>query len=375
VTFLTPMKCAKVDVVPEGENLVLERKQDGWRCVAGVSEQGVWAETNTGTRITQVPYINEALAAFVPPHTVLDGELVDHANGEKQWNRTAKILQTTRGGYVHVPTEDDPPLTYVVFDIVVAAGHELYDEPLSVRRQALELIMAKAEAPIVLSAQLPATAEGLEQALREGYEGVVVKRLDSVYVQGAKNRGWYKCKPFSEVDALCTGTYPPTAGSKYEGRAVGGITFRVEHDDGRVYEGRSAGMDDDLREALYQDPTPYIGLMVELGHLGIGDEGALRSPEFRRFRDPADKAAPTPRPKGRTKVASANVKVSGGPSGRIRNYSAMKDKLASVVSELERGVEDGEENEAMEKARAGSGDPAGDLAYARQLLAERGVAV
>ena len=361
--FVKPMLAQAVDVVPEGPLWALEGKCDGWRTLAGISTKGVWMETREGKRISSVPYIAEALRRLLPHDTVLDGEIVDLV-GEKQWNRTQKILAR------HEPHDGyEGELTYVIFDVVYAAGHDLRREPLSTRRKALEVLLQDVDYVncLQLAQQFESNAEGLERFLAAGWEGVVCKRLDSTYAEGQRNRGWVKCKPFSEIDAICTGTYEATPGSKYEGRAVGGITFRVVHEDGREYEGRAAGMGDRLREELYRDATPYIGLVVEIGHLGIGDEGALRHPQLRRFRDPADKAGVRqPYPLGRR---VAQELVGNGPSGRIRNYRQMKDpKLIRVYDEL---LEVG--SEAHGKALMGSGDPERDIEVVRGLLVERGL--
>lgn len=369
--FIQPMLADPIDVVPEGADFVLEPKLDGWRCVAIVSGSGIELRTRTGKLIDQVPYINRALRS-VPAGTILDGEIVDLASAT-QFNRVASILQRKDP---HVLRGNDTRLSFVIFDILALFDESLMDQPLSVRRGLLEQTLthpsvARHDGPVPwppvlrLVEQLPASEAAADAIIAEGFEGVVVKRLSGVYLPDV--REWSKLKPDAEVEALCTGTFATESGSQYEGRAVGGITFRIEHEDGRVYEGRAAGrMDNALREELYQHPERFVGLVVELGHWGIGEEGALRHPSFRRFRDPADKAVPTP---VRTARVVARQARSAGPSGRMRNYRQMKDpKLMRSIAELEAG-----EGEAYVKALAGSGDPAADLEVSRAIATERGL--
>ena len=232
-TFVAPMLAAPVDVPPvDDEDYVAERKQDGWRALAGVSDAGVWMETRTGKRITSPKYLHATLGEIIPADTVLDGEIVDLSGG-KQWNRTQTILSRHAE---HKPTPEDPALTYVVFDVLVLDGVDLRRTKLAERRDALEGLLATYsswERSVQLIDQAPVSDEFVAEALEAGYEGVVCKRVDSLYMPGARNRGWVKFKPDETLDAVCTGTYEPSKGSKYEGRAVGGITFKLKHADGR----------------------------------------------------------------------------------------------------------------------------------------------
>ena len=127
-------------------------------------------------------------------------------------------------------------------------------------------------------------------------------------------------------------------------------------------------MDDRLRRALYRDQfieqyparSEYVGRVVELTHKGVTKDGALRHPQYRRFRDAIDK--PTPRPQ---RVAPATVSA----GGRQRNYAAMgDDKLQLCRAQLLSG------GEAYERClNGGSGDLARDVATVEALLAERGL--
>jgi ATP-dependent DNA ligase len=367
--------------VPTGSQWLMEPKYDGWRVITSTID-GVRLETRTGNEITQVPYIADALAERLPKDTIIDGEVVALRAG-RQWNRTQEILSTTRGGYQHKPTEDDPPLTYVVFDVLQIDGEDIRQLTLVERKARLIELLPGLGADDVLmhSPVQPASEEGLDELVAEGFEGVVVKDVYSVYVCGGRRHGWHKIKPEEEIEAICTGTYPAEPGSKYapvvDGEpqpwAVGGICFRVEHPDGRVYEGRAAGMDDKLRSELHQHPERFVGLVVELRHWGVQDSGALRHPNYRRFRSPADKAAPsklagTRKRQRRGTAAKASARRASSAKPRMRNYGQMlKPKLLASIDSLEK-----REGEAYDKCMSiGSGDPEADLAVARRVAREK----
>jgi ATP-dependent DNA ligase len=375
------MFAAKLHDVPTGPQWLMEPKYDGWRVIASTID-GVRLETRTGNEITQVPYTANALAERLPKNTIVDGEMVALHHG-RQWNRTQEILSTTRGGYQHKPTADDPPLTYVVFDVLQIDGEDIRQLTLVERKARLIELLPNLGTDDVLmhSPVQPASEEGLDKLVAEGFEGVVVKDVYSVYVCGGRRHGWHKIKPEDEIEAICTGTYPAEPGSKYapetDGKpqpwAVGGICFRVEHPDGRVYEGRAAGMDDQLRSELHHHPERFVGLVVELRHWGVQESGALRHPNYRRFRSPADKAAPS-KPAGSRKrprrgsAAKASAPRASSGKRRMRNYGQMlKPKLLASIDSLEK-----REGEAYDKCMSiGSGDPDADLVVAREVAREK----
>jgi ATP-dependent DNA ligase len=448
--FVTPMKAAAIERLPaDTDRWIMQPKLDGWRVIAGVSHDGTaWLETSTGNRIHSVPYINQALEQAFPPNTVLDGEISDeHATRTRSWNRTQTILSRDA---VHRPSADDLPLTFAAFDCLIREGQDLMPDSLAERLQALvELfVMGKTLqpdlcqvdpvtggiwAPLRMLEVLPVDQAQLDRLLGEGYEGVVVKDVTTRYVQGGRSGEWRKLKPDHEIEGLCTGTYEPTRGSKYDGIAVGGITFRITHEDGRSYDGRCAGMTDALRQDLYLHPERYEGRVVEITHKGVTADGALRHPQLRRFRDPADKStpvAPTPvdvttkvttkkrvgtrkrtateaithadgsvtiqsaDPNTGNALAEVAAKLAAGtrtppakrqavPRGQIvehgsgtrgprvmRNYRAMKDKLRSVYEELKAGPGHEAYDRCVER---GSGDPRADLAECERLLRDRGL--
>jgi len=360
----------------------MEPKYDGWRILSGILD-GVVQWTRTGNRVTQVPYIERALRDRFPQGTIVDGEIVDLASA-RQWNRTQSILSKTAGDYQHHPTPDDPALTYVLFDVLNSAGTDVRQLPLSERRSLLQEMCDGIESAtdghlMLIPTQAP-TDEGMQALVEFGFEGVVCKRKDSTYRCGSRNGGWAKIKPKEAIDAQCTGVYEPEPGSRYapivggqpEPWAAGGLCFRVIHGDGRVYEGRAAGMDDKLRRELWERPDEFIGRVVELVHWGIQDTGALRFPQVRRLRSKRDKA-PDQAPAAAVATLAkrerpAPERESTGPAKqRMRNYGAMSTAklLASVASLSERT------GEAFEKCIQAGGDLAEHLAAAESAARKK----
>jgi len=281
--IIKPMLAKSGKFPTDTSKWVMERKLDGWRLIAVRDEDGVTCYTRTGKVMGSLPYINEALMVL-PVGTILDGEILDlAANDGEEWNRTQKLCSRDRA---HVPTPDDPALTYVGVDILENEGRNMRQCSQSHRTTTVgEVLQALGNTHIEQINQTPVSENLYQILVEQGAEGVVLKKVDGTYLDAKRSPDWLKIKPILECDATVTGTYPASAGSKYEGSHVGGITFKLENG----VEGRASGMNDEDRKNLFTKPGDYIGLVVELHYGGVGDDGALRFPRFKRFRDAADK--------------------------------------------------------------------------------------
>jgi ATP-dependent DNA ligase len=378
--FRRPMLVAEIDELPDGDRHLIEIKRNGWRCIAHIGDGVVTLYSRSGKVLAMVGYINAYLAAHLPPGTILDGEITDLLSGGSEIKRTRSILGRTSAGYTHRPTSEDPPLTYAVFDVLQLAGRDLCATRLGERKRVLGELFAELPATQVVSmvAHEPASQAALEAILADGREGAVIKDLESIYVPGAKGGGaWFKIKPTKTIDALLTGFFAAEPGSDLASWGVGGLCFRVQHPDGRTYEGRAAGMDNRLRREMHEHPERFIGRVVEIAYLTVEDSGALISPAFKGLRDPTDKPASeltASEPESAAKPAAAKRKrasssgVALGDKGRMRNYAAMKpaNLLASRDSLIARA------GEAYERCMSGgSGEPERDLERIAELIKEK----
>lgn len=376
---LRPMLCEKlaeyaVDIPDQDPRWTMEAKLDGHRMIVhrthitalGIAD--VHSYTRSGGDMTaQIPYIEDELGLLLPPDTVVDGELVyikDNGDGTITSDR-GYVMTATRSNTPHRIHAHAPALAYIVFDVLRIGGVDARGNPWHERRAALERLWGERDLETfaaasddtyftALSQRFPYSRDGRNALIAVGFEGVVVKAVDSKYRAG-KSWDWLKDKASDTEDCEIIGMYDATAGSKYEGNAVGGICFRTEWG----YEGRvGSGIPDDLRRDLYQRPDHYVGKTVEIEHRGRQESGALLNPVFMFIRD--DKTVRTQRPEPkRRKSASKQT--------RNRAYGQMKDdKLLRVYGELQTPG-----SESYEKVV----DPEGDLLKVRALIADRGLEV
>jgi len=86
-------------------------------------------------------------------------------------------------------------VAYCAFDILVADTRNVMVEPLVRRKERLRKLLAYKPDQVLAVSHIVAEGEWLfQQVLSLHLEGIVAKRLDSVYVLGAKTADWLKIK-------------------------------------------------------------------------------------------------------------------------------------------------------------------------------------
>lgn len=277
-------RSATIADAPTGAG-VLEPKLDGWRLVAHVTEDGVELYSRKGLAYSgKLPRVEAELARF-PAGTVLDGEaLAVDIRGDRIVHRWGAV-QSVLGSTTH---PDRDRITFVVFDVLALAGRDARPVPLRQRRQVLEQLFEEGDfEALQLIDQLPATEDAYQQLLALGYEGGVVKDLDSRYASGARGAGWYKVKPTETTDAFVLGFDEGKNG--LTGRLGALRLAQVDAAGSPVEIGTcGSGISDALRDEIDADRAAWIGRVVEVAQLGGSGGDNWRPFSFRRLRD--DKA-------------------------------------------------------------------------------------
>jgi DNA ligase-1 len=187
-----------------------EWKWDGIRGQL-VSRPGAFALWSRGEDLLTDRFPDLApLADFLPPGTVIDGEILawDSAQGRPQ--PFAQLQK--RIGRKTVPKSllAQAPARILAYDLLEDAGQDIRHHPFARRRARLETILAAlpptlplAASPLIPFDSWDSLAQTRATARAEGAEGVMVKRATSSYFQGRKRGDWWKWKldPWT-VDAV-----------------------------------------------------------------------------------------------------------------------------------------------------------------------------
>jgi DNA ligase D-like protein (predicted ligase) len=195
------MLLLRTETLPDGPEWIRELKFDGYRSLAIKSGDKVGLRSrNDNDFSARYPGIVKALAKL-PDETVIDGEVValDEA-GRPSFN----TLQNFGSGQA--------PLHFYIFDLLILAGKDVMGEPLTKRRELLEIrIFPKLAEPIRYSPQLQGSLKDLVQSVKaQGLEGLVAKRADSKYEPGLRSGAWQKMR-VNQGQELVIGGYTPSA--------------------------------------------------------------------------------------------------------------------------------------------------------------------
>jgi bifunctional non-homologous end joining protein LigD len=205
---------AKLSTLPsEDGRWGYEIKWDGVRAIAYV-EGGRVRLTNRNLRdITQrYPELRELGRALGSREVVLDGEVVILGDDGKP---SFELLQRR----MHVASESavrrlakSLPVVYMCFDILYLDGRQTMSLPYRERRRLLEELSLAGP-----HWQVPSHHEGdgaalLEASRRQELEGIVAKRLDSVYEPGKRSGAWRKVKNVLRQELVIGGWLPGQGG-------------------------------------------------------------------------------------------------------------------------------------------------------------------
>jgi len=191
---VSPMLATLVDKPFDEKGWEYEIKWDGYRTLAYLNKGKVELRSRNNKSFEKYYPVYDALKEW-DRSAVLDGEIVV-LNDKGQSNFNA--LQNWR-------SEADGELIYYVFDVLWLEGKDLTGLPLSERRKLLEGIVP-AEGIVRYSESFDASGtEFFAAAQKMGLEGIMAKRMDSLYTPAVRTREWLKIKTAMRQEVVIGG--------------------------------------------------------------------------------------------------------------------------------------------------------------------------
>jgi len=205
-----------------GSGWLFEVKWDGYRALAFLERGRTRLQSRNLRDLTGAyPALGRLHERLDGSRAVLDGEIVALRDGRPDF----QTLQ--RGG---------GPVVYAVFDVLEIDGRVVTRVPLAGRRDILAARVGQGP-ELVPSQGVIADGEAFfRAAVQSGLEGVVAKRLDSLYHPGRRSRDWLKVRNVRRAFALISGY---TRGA--DARPFGSLVLGVIDDRGRVVYGGHVG--------------------------------------------------------------------------------------------------------------------------------------
>jgi bifunctional non-homologous end joining protein LigD len=308
-----PMAAQLAKELPRDEqNYGFEFKWDGIRAV--VFSQGGTLRIQSRNledvtrRYPEVRPLSEALGAN---EVVLDGELVAlDAEGRPSFEQIQQRMGLNSDTEIRRKMKE-VPVFYMIFDLIYLDGRMQVKETYVERRRRLEALKLAGPAW-----QTPAFEKGqgrvmLEASERGGLEGVMAKRLDSIYEPGRRSPAWLKVKNHHRQElviggwlegqgrrrglpgSLLVGHYDADGRFVYAGKVGTGFTEKTLEDLGRrlaALERPSSPFEAGAKppaKAHFVEPK----LVAEFEFSEWTKGGQLRAPAFKGLRDDKDPRA------------------------------------------------------------------------------------
>ncbi|WP_443064032.1 ATP-dependent DNA ligase [Streptomyces sp. NBC_00376] len=186
-----------------------EVKQDGQRAMVYLPGDGSTVlRSRSGAEITAVYPELTTLGSVLGRPAVLDGEIVAlDSEGRSDFER----LQSRMGLTSAVKAARMAllvPAHLVLFDAVYLDGRGLTGLPYTERRTLLEGLGLDGKHWSTPAAVVGHGEQALEMTRTAGLEGLVAKRLASVYEPGVRSRSWIKIRHVRTVDVIVGGWVP-----------------------------------------------------------------------------------------------------------------------------------------------------------------------
>jgi bifunctional non-homologous end joining protein LigD len=250
--FVCPMKALLVRNPPPRDGWSFEIKWDGYRAIAVKSNGRVRLFSRRHREITHdFETVAEAVESLPQKNLVLDGEVVAiDENGRPSF----QLLQNFRQHH----SARGSRLIYYVFDVLHYENRDLKKLPLEQRRSVLATVLAAAEDPIRPSGVLSGEPEELvEQARQNSIEGLIAKRVSSIYEPDRRSGSWLKIKTVLEQEFVIGGYTEPKGSRAHFGALLVGY-YEGPH---LIFASKvGTGFNTDSLQSLYRRfqklPTP-----------------------------------------------------------------------------------------------------------------------
>jgi bifunctional non-homologous end joining protein LigD len=287
------------------EGWLFELKWDGVRALAAIEDGKVVLVGRSGrdetSRYPELAALGQALRGH---SAIVDGEIVViNDDGRPSFERLQSRINVGRDSDVRRAMRENPA-TYVVFDVLRLDGRDLMTTSLRIRKKTLKDVLTPADA-VIYADHVERDGESFFAAVsRQGIEGMIGKRADSVYQPGRRSPDWVKVKAWQTQSCVVAGW---TGGRGRRSGQLGALVLGVYEGDDLVHCGQvGTGFNEatlrDLRGRLDSlavatsavQPAPHTSepatwvrpeLVCEVRHAGWTKQGILRHPAYLGLRE------------------------------------------------------------------------------------------
>jgi len=180
----------------DGE-MAFEYKLDGARIQIHKSGDDVRVYSRRLTDVTEsLPEVVQLVRNQVKAsQTILEGEVIAVGKDRSSPLLFQHLMRRFRRVHEIEEMTKQIPIELQLFDVIYLDGESLVNTPYAERRKKLnEIVRAIKLTKQIVTSNPDKAEEFLSEALDNGHEGLVAKKLDSPYTPGIRGRRWFKIK-------------------------------------------------------------------------------------------------------------------------------------------------------------------------------------
>jgi len=224
ITPFTPIKsqlCERAENLNEIKErlgkMAVDTKIDGFRQQIHKLGNEVKIFSRQEEDITKMfPDIVESVKK-IPHDFIIDCESIAYDTENKKYH-TFQITITRKRKYDISEKSKELPLHLKVFDCLYLDGKEMYSLPFIERRKIVEKYFSNppvvSPTEILITENITELEDFFNNALKEGFEGIIAKSLDAPYKAGSRGYSWIKFKKsykgnetLDTIDAVIVGAF------------------------------------------------------------------------------------------------------------------------------------------------------------------------
>lgn len=244
---IKPMLATLIDKPFDNDDWIYEIKWDGYRAISYLNNGKTDIRSRNNLSFNKEFYPIAGALKEWKIKAVVDGEIV--AINKKG----ISDFQQLQGFHKNRKPAD---LLYYVFDIIWHDGYDLKELPLLQRKKILQGVIPENNTVIKYSDHIAGKGKlFFKAALKQGLEGVMAKKGDSIYATGYRSKEWLKMKNNKRLEAIICGFTKGRNSRKYFGAVILGKYFGKE----LKYIGHSgSGFDEKTLKDIYKKFQPSI---------------------------------------------------------------------------------------------------------------------
>jgi bifunctional non-homologous end joining protein LigD len=212
-----------------------EMKWDGVRAVIYLDRATVRIYSRNDRDVSvSYPELAGLAEAFDGQELVLDGEIVAFdQHGRPNFGRLQQRMHIAEAATA-AQLSRTVPAVFLAFDLLRMDGHVLTGQPYVQRRELLERLDVEGPSWHTPPVFHGSAADALAASQVQGLEGVLAKRLDSVYRPGARSSEWTKVKNIHTQEVVIGG-WRPGQGRRTD--TIGSLLMGIPGPNGLTYVG------------------------------------------------------------------------------------------------------------------------------------------